>query len=78
VGATLAGSETLLTGFGDLEADAQDVASNSAREGPGIPSDGPLMVIPDLMSPDDVIGARLTHVEKLRNGVVWLWYDVIH
>ncbi len=31
-----------------------------------------------LVSPDDAIGTRLTHVEGLRNGVVWLRYDVIH
>ena len=75
VDAILSGSETILTGFGDPEADAHDAASNSAQEGAVSPSDGPL-VIPDLMSPDDVIGARLTHVEDLGNGVVWLRYDV--
>lgn len=47
VDAILSGSETILTGFGDPEADVQDVASNSAQKGPGILSDGPLMVIPD-------------------------------
>ena len=31
-----------------------------------------------LVSPDDAIGTRLTHVEGLRNGVVCLRYDVIH
>ena len=71
VDAILSGSETILTGFSNLEADAQDAASNSAQEGVVSPSDGPL-VIPDLMSPDDVIGARLTHVEDLGNGVGWL------
>ena len=35
-----------------------------------------VFVAPELASPDDVIGARLTHVEELRNGVVCLRYDV--
>ena len=35
-----------------------------------------VFVAPELASPDDVIGARLTHVEDLGNGVVWLRYDV--
>jgi 2,5-diamino-6-(ribosylamino)-4(3H)-pyrimidinone 5'-phosphate reductase len=32
---------------------------------------------PDLTSPDGVIDLRLTHVEQLRGGVVWLRYDVV-
>ena len=36
VDAILSGSETILAGFSDPEADAQDVASNSAQEGPAM------------------------------------------
>jgi 2,5-diamino-6-(ribosylamino)-4(3H)-pyrimidinone 5'-phosphate reductase len=32
---------------------------------------------PDLSSPDAVIELRLTHVEQLRHGVVWLRYEVV-
>jgi 2,5-diamino-6-(ribosylamino)-4(3H)-pyrimidinone 5'-phosphate reductase len=36
-----------------------------------------LFVAPDLSSADDVIDVRLSHVEELRDGVVWLSYEVI-
>ena len=36
-----------------------------------------LFVAPDLTSADDVIDVRLAHVEELRDGVVWLRYEVI-
>lgn len=36
-----------------------------------------LFVAPDLTSADDVIDVRLSHVEELRDGVVWLRYEVI-
>ncbi len=32
---------------------------------------------PDLASPDGVIDLRLTHVEQLREGVVWVRYEVV-
>ena len=32
---------------------------------------------PDLASSDGVIDLRLTHLEQLRDGVVWLRYDVV-
>jgi 2,5-diamino-6-(ribosylamino)-4(3H)-pyrimidinone 5'-phosphate reductase len=32
---------------------------------------------PDLASPDGVIDVRLTHVEQLRHGVVWLRHEVV-
>jgi hypothetical protein len=37
-----------------------------------------MFVAPDLVSPDGVIDVRLTHVEELREGGVWLRYDVMH
>jgi 2,5-diamino-6-(ribosylamino)-4(3H)-pyrimidinone 5'-phosphate reductase len=36
-----------------------------------------VFVAPDLASPEGLIDVRLTRVEELRGGVVWLQYDVV-
>jgi 2,5-diamino-6-(ribosylamino)-4(3H)-pyrimidinone 5'-phosphate reductase len=36
-----------------------------------------VFVAPDLTSPDNVIDLRLTHLEELSAGVVWLRYEVV-
>jgi 2,5-diamino-6-(ribosylamino)-4(3H)-pyrimidinone 5'-phosphate reductase len=36
-----------------------------------------IFVAPDLTSPEDVVDLRLTHVEELLDGIVWLRYDVV-
>jgi 2,5-diamino-6-(ribosylamino)-4(3H)-pyrimidinone 5'-phosphate reductase len=35
-----------------------------------------IFTAPDLTSPDGVIPLRLTHVEEVRDGIVWLRYEV--
>jgi 2,5-diamino-6-(ribosylamino)-4(3H)-pyrimidinone 5'-phosphate reductase len=34
-------------------------------------------VAPDLKSPENLIDLRLTHIEQLRDGMVWLRYDIV-
>ena len=43
----------------------------------GSTNHGSIFQTPDLSSSDDVIKLKLTHVEKLKEEIIWLKYDII-